>query len=96
MGEHNLLTDPDCEKDECADPVVNIPVAEAIVHENYNPLNSFKTDDIALIRVERSINFTDWVKPIPLPDSVNLRNKTFDGVPLIVAGFGATQQRMFE
>lgn len=93
LGEHNLLTDIDCDQDECAPPVVNIPVAEAIVHENYNAAGN--DDDIALIRVAHPITFTDWVKPICLPVADKLRQKDFAGVDLDVVGFGKTESRMF-
>lgn len=94
LGEHNLLTDQDCDIDECAPPVVNIPVAETIVHENYKAAKN--DDDIALIRVAHPITFTDWVKPICLPVADKLRQKDFVGVELDVVGFGKTESRKFE
>lgn len=94
LGEHNLTTDRDCELDDCADPVVNIPVAETIVHENYKASSATQNDDIALIRLERPIQFTEWVKPICLPLSEKLREKNFENAPLVVAGFGRTENRM--
>lgn len=96
MGEHNLLTNPDCEQDECAPPVVNIPVIDTIVHESYNPTSPTQNDDIALIRVAQPIIFTDWVKPICLPISEKLRGKNFESAPLAIAGFGKTENRMFK
>lgn len=87
VGENNLLTNPDCNQDECADPVVDLPIAEIIAHAS---------DDIALVRVAQPIKFTSWVKPICLPISEKLRTKNFDGVTLDVAGFGRTETGMFE
>lgn len=101
LGEHNLATNPDCEPLNnggtiCAPPAVDISIAEKIVHEKYKMYSSSSHDDIALIRVAQSINFTEWVKPICLPIARELRNKNFNGKRLIVAGFGQTEKCMFE
>lgn len=93
LGEHNLLTDQDCDVDECAPPVIDNPVAETIVHENYRAAKN--DDDIALIRLANPITFTDWVKPICLPVADKLRQKDFAGAELDVVGFGKTESRMF-
>lgn len=89
LGEHNLLTDPDCDQDECADPVVNISIAETIVHESYT--SQTKNDDIALIRLVHAMNFTNWMKPICLPVSEKLRTTNLETAQLVIAGFGKTE-----
>lgn len=63
-----------------------MPILETIVHENSSGDGSF-TDDIALIRLKREINFTNYVKPICLPFAENLRNYNFDGRDLQLVGF---------
>lgn len=100
LGEHNLDENPDCVQFEnggqiCAPPVVNILTAETIVHEKYT--KSFSSyNDIALIRLAKSISFSEWVKPICLPIAKEIRNKNFRAKPLVVAGFGSTIECMFE
>lgn len=91
LGEHNLLTEQDCEEGECADPVLDVPVSETIVHEGYSSNSLTQNNDIALVRLARPVTFTDWIKPICLPVSTALRSKNYQGAPLVVAGFGKTE-----
>lgn len=65
-------------------------MAERIPHENYDPNSIAFENDIALLRLERSITFTDWIKPICLPISSNVNGKNYDAQPLILAGWGTT------
>lgn len=55
LGEHNLLTTIDCEDGECADPVVDVPIAERIIHESYEPSSRAQGNDIALLRLARPV-----------------------------------------
>lgn len=57
LGEHNLLTDRDCEDGECADPVIDIPIAERIIHESYDPNSRAQANDIALVRLARPVSY---------------------------------------
>lgn len=83
-------------KDFCADPVLNVPVAETIVHESYSPGATPPNDDIALIRLAQSVKFTDFVSPICLPIAQNWQNKTFDDAYFTVIGFDGIESGMFE
>lgn len=92
LGEWDTTKDVDCEEeDNCADPVQDIPVSELIPHDSYVPTSKDQKNDIALIRLSRPAQFTDWIKPICLPVSQHLRGINFDGVALTVAGWGKTE-----
>lgn len=63
LGEHDLNSDTDCAKsnygDEyCSDTPINVPVAETIAHESYDPLGIDQHHDIALLRLIRNVEFT--------------------------------------
>lgn len=88
LGEHDTLKNPDCELEVCADLPKNIPVVERISHSEYDTYT--QANDIALLRLERPVVFSNWIKPICLP-SGDLLNKTYDGVRMVVAGWGVTE-----
>lgn len=67
----------------------DIPIAEVIVHEKYKRSFRSREDDIALIRLERPVPFTDFIRPICLPVG-KLQNRNYDGQPLTMTGFGKT------
>lgn len=89
LGEHNLETEEDCQE-YCADPPVNVPVQELIPHEKYDANNINRYHDIALIRLQRKVDFTDYVFPVCLPLSLNI---DYAGLNMTVAGWGRTENR---
>lgn len=86
LGEWDQLTNPDCDENNCADPVVDVPVTENITHENFR--TNERTNDIALLRLARSIPFTTWIKPICLPITERARTFNYIDYPFVVAGWG--------
>lgn len=81
-----------CDDGECADPSIDIPIAETIVHEKYVGDSRAQNDDIALIRLAQPVKFTDYIQPICLPSvAENLLTKNYDGAALKVASFGNVQ-----
>lgn len=76
-------------KNDCADPVQDIPVSETIVHESYAPTSKSQANDIALIRLQRAAPYSDFIRPVCLPIR-DFRDRNFDEMPLLVAGFGRT------
>lgn len=88
LGEWDQRTEQDCEEDNCADPVLDVPVVERISHEDYQPNSRAQENDIALLRLAYPVKFSDWVRPICLPLLPSVRNKNFNNWPFIVAGWG--------
>ncbi|XP_051861751.1 venom serine protease Bi-VSP-like isoform X3 [Drosophila albomicans] len=83
LREHDLSTDTDTTH-------MDINIVKNVSHSNYN-----KTDgrcDIAMLYLERNVEFTDIMKPICLPNSLSLRAKTYVDTNPIVIGWGNTQE----
>ncbi|XP_063216358.1 CLIP domain-containing serine protease B4-like isoform X1 [Bacillus rossius redtenbacheri] len=83
LGEHDSSTDPDCQGGFCSDPVMDYRVAEVMAHPAYGRYKN----DIALIRTDREVEFTKWIKPICVIAGP-LMNKSFIGDHPDVAGWG--------
>lgn len=94
MGEWNLTSERDCEivggEEDCSEPVQDIPADKIITHEKYDPSSKNKFNDIALIRLARKVQYTDYVKPICLPNQPSLRNKDYATDKFDVTGWGRT------
>lgn len=72
LGEWNASSTVDCNEDNiCADPVVDVPIAQTFSHENFNPESNSSDFDIAVIRLVKKVNFTKSIQPICLPLSDN-------------------------
>lgn len=97
MGENDLGSEKDCEKDDfgedCADDPVDIRIEEQITHENYSILKKSQKYDIGLLRLARIVDFTFFIKPICLQkqDSSSEQLSIADGTNLFVAGWGSTE-----
>lgn len=93
LGEWDLRTNPDCqeiENDElCNENYVDISVAEVIVHPQYTTLTQY--NDIALLKLEHDVEFSQWIKPICLPIDPEVRRIDFTTNTLEVAGYGLTE-----
>lgn len=51
MGEWNTSSENDCQRNICADPVVDIPVGEVIVYNSYNENSRSREYDIAIVKL---------------------------------------------
>jgi hypothetical protein len=96
LGEWDLRTNPDCEQysdgdEECNEPHVDIPVAEIIVHPEYYYERVAQYHDIALLRLQRKVEFNKWIQPICLPIDSRIRSMDFASHSLEVSGFGLTE-----
>ncbi|KAF2895317.1 hypothetical protein ILUMI_10855 [Ignelater luminosus] len=79
------LGDYDIGKDKC-ESCVDVGIEEKIVHQEYNPENKSQYNDIALLRLNKEVTFTDSVKPLCLPTSEML-SITYDKTNAILAGW---------
>ncbi|KAL7023213.1 hypothetical protein ACKWTF_012517 [Chironomus riparius] len=95
LGEHNLLTDEDCQtlngRRLCSPSVYDVPIEEVLIHENYLPQSLNQHNDIAVIRLARKVQFNDFVKPICLQQDKSLTITDLLGQTLVVTGFGQTE-----
>lgn len=91
LGEWDLMTDPDCDANTnvCAPPVMEQGIAQVMVHSDFIPHSKEQFNDIALVKMRSSVEYSDFVKPICLPESSI--DQSFDNSPLVVAGFGKTE-----
>ncbi|XP_012285284.1 serine protease easter-like [Orussus abietinus] len=92
LGEYNTETEHDCIADGedsqvCADDPISVGIEEHIAHEDYVPQSRDQRFDIALLRLTRSVSFTNFIKPICLPSDESL------GPKLVVAGWGKTETK---
>ncbi|XP_061393361.1 serine protease grass-like [Musca vetustissima] len=94
LGEHNLKTERDCEnrkssrKWNCAPPHEDVKIENVILHPNYklHPIQN----DIALIRLQRPVEFNTHIKPICLPLDPHVKPQIQS--EQIVAGWGVTEK----
>ena len=77
----------------CNNPPVDISVEEKIVHENYEPKSRDQHNDIALLRLSKDVQYTNFIKPICLPVDDSIKTKDLNGVTLDVAGWGLIKLR---
>ncbi len=82
VGEHNLT-------DGSSTEMKKINVKEIIMHPSY--ISSEKKDDIALIKVDGHIEWSDFVQPICLPNSAD---STFSGRIATVSGWGWSDEAL--
>ncbi|KAK4881500.1 hypothetical protein RN001_004819 [Aquatica leii] len=91
LGEWRLSTNRDCigqiSLQKCAGPVVDVGVDTTVPHPRYNARS--RDNDIGLVRMQRSVGFTDYIKPICLP-SPNA-SPSSPGINMMVAGWGSTE-----
>ncbi|EDV95839.1 venom protease [Drosophila grimshawi] len=83
LGEYNLMTDSEAQH-------VDIPIAKKVAYPHYTRRNG--RGDIALLYLERNVQFTNTIKPICMPSSPTLRTKSYVSSNPFVAGWGRTRE----
>lgn len=93
LGEYDTTTDIDCitldDEQICADPPIDVPVEEKTTHPEYNEKSML--NDIALLRLDRDILYTDFIQPVCLPQNSLFKSSSAGDVDF-VTGFGRTLQ----
>ncbi|KAF5296957.1 hypothetical protein FQR65_LT10109 [Abscondita terminalis] len=89
LGDYNVKTVRDCvpvldDDEDCSEPYKDFELEGTIVHPAFNPRTGLH--DIGLIRLSRTVIYSDFIRPICLPreSTVELRNRT----SLITSGWG--------
>lgn len=90
LGEYNTNTEIDCVQEDqeqiCADPPIDAGIESTLPHPQYDEASH--AHDIALVRLSRTIQYTDFVKPVCLP-LTDFRASN-EGEVNYVTGFGRT------
>lgn len=91
LGEYDTTTDIDCimldDEQICADPPIDVPVEEKTTHPEYNEKSML--NDIALLRLNQDILYTDFIQPVCLPQNSLFKSSAAGDVDF-VTGFGRT------
>lgn len=91
LGEYDLSSaGPDCENDDCADPHIDVAIDKLIVHEDHNNEPRSQWDDIALIRLDRDVTFSEYIRPICLPIDDETRPSNTTGLRVTEVGWSRT------
>nr|XP_016927098.2 spaetzle-processing enzyme-like [Drosophila suzukii] len=98
LGEHDTSSNPDCiilmsGKKICAPPHLEIKVELAIKHEHYVAIEGKHYNDIALLRLQFPVRYTEQILPICIFPSDNLSNPSFDNYNLQIAGWGSSNMQ---
>ncbi|XP_046679805.1 phenoloxidase-activating factor 3-like [Homalodisca vitripennis] len=94
LGEHALSHVSYCHSHRCASPPVTATADRLYVHPEYTKVNPvtgvYSDNDIALIRLEHPITFTDNIRPICLPTAYGQYLQQFAEKTYTAAGWGRT------
>ncbi|CAH2987015.1 unnamed protein product [Chilo suppressalis] len=89
LGEYNRNTTTDCIYDkDCAEDPVTIKIEYILNHHKYDPTDRAYRNDISLIRLEKSVPYTDFIRPICLPLGEPEDVGTSTNPKLTTAGWG--------
>lgn len=84
LGEHDLTTTTEALS-------VDVNIELKIVHENFNARIIY--NDIALLKLSQTVSITDYVRPICLPWTDEMRRRDYTYYQPFLAGWGATSYR---
>ncbi|RVE52976.1 hypothetical protein evm_002453 [Chilo suppressalis] len=88
LGEHDVRNTTDCIDGVCSAPPQTVEVLNVYPHPGYIDERFIRQNDIGLIRLERRVEYTDYIQPICLDKS----GLWEIGDEIFVAGWGSTLQ----
>ncbi|XP_073817190.1 serine protease 7-like [Musca autumnalis] len=89
VGEHNTVTDEDCDDLGCIDKFERFFIIETIVHEEFHVTKRGRLfNDIALLKTDHNMTYSFSVAPVCLPNVINSSYPPITGSILRVAGWG--------
>jgi Trypsin len=83
LGEHNLDTNIDCERGQCADAPQIIDAKSVIIPSEYD--DSKLKHDVAIVELVHPANITHFVSPICLPQTTEMKQDSLMGDMVEVA-----------
>ncbi|XP_055628413.1 CLIP domain-containing serine protease B8-like [Toxorhynchites rutilus septentrionalis] len=93
LREYNIFTDPDCVIDtgflDCAEGKIDRRPRKIIVHPEFKHDSAARLHDIALVQIDSVAPYSDFHRPICLPD-ITLDSGTRVGNRFSIAGWGRT------
>ncbi|XP_023179558.2 serine protease easter-like isoform X2 [Drosophila hydei] len=98
LGEWDTRSTPDCQEflvgdRVCAPPHIELNIDLIKAHELYEHSNWI--NDIALLRLNRSVYYTDYVIPICLPPAKQTYADDYAGYAMDIVGWGKTAEAQF-
>uniref|UniRef100_A0A2M4BVE5 Putative serine protease n=2 Tax=Anopheles marajoara TaxID=58244 RepID=A0A2M4BVE5_9DIPT len=90
LGEWDLSRSPDCEEDVCAPAPIDVNVESTIAHPQFTKSGKTAINDIALIRLDRDVTFSEMVHPVCLPTTALARNASNEAGLAYNSGWGRT------
>uniref|UniRef100_A0A2M4AUS7 Putative trypsin n=1 Tax=Anopheles triannulatus TaxID=58253 RepID=A0A2M4AUS7_9DIPT len=90
LGEWDLTRSPDCEGDVCGQTPIDANVESTIVHPEFTTRGKTTINDIALIRFDRDVTFSEMVHPVCLPTAASVRNASNEAGLAYNSGWGRT------
>ncbi|XP_053690329.1 CLIP domain-containing serine protease B4-like [Sabethes cyaneus] len=92
LGEWDLLSEQDCDSESiCSDPPLDVGIESMVSHEGFDKLTL--VNDVALIKLNHSVNFTEFVSPVCLPLSETAKALDTDDTRFIAVGWGNTEHK---
>ncbi|XP_063627933.1 CLIP domain-containing serine protease HP8-like [Cydia splendana] len=90
LGDWDAETEIDCIQDDCNDPPVDVKIDATFVHPSYN--RRTLVGDIALLRLAHPVNFTEFIRPVCLPNTEYIARIDYDpDNEYLTGGWGKTE-----